>query len=248
MVLSLGGLFGWFEISSELREKSLWSSMLFLVITGGLLVKDLDQPKRFLYVLLRPHWTSWLVKGAYFITAFGVVLSLSILNLYSPTGIDTRLLDIFGGLIAFMVAIYTALLFAQAKGRDFWQSPIAPAQMGVSSLLAGFMLLIILGSDLGSGIINLLVILLIANLSLTALELFRPHMTNDAKSVSDMILKGRYRIQFLITIIFSRVVPLILFMFVPHLLPIQLVALVVLAGILSSEHIWVRAPQLIDLS
>ena len=248
MVLALGSLFGWFEISAGLREKSLWSSMLFLVITGGLLVKDLDQPKRFLYVLLRPHWSSWLVKGAYFITAFGAILSLSILNLYYPTGIDSRLFDIIGGLIAFMVAIYTALLFAQAKGRDFWQSPIAPAQMGVNSLLAGTVLLLMLGSGLGSGIINLAIALLITNLLFTALELFTPHMTDDAKSVADMILKGRYGRQFWITIIFSRVVPLLLFMFAPQLLPIDLVALIVLTGILSTEHIWVRAPQLITLS
>jgi len=248
MVLALGSLLGWFEISAELREKALWSSMLFLVITGGLLVKDLDQPKRFLYVLLRPHWTSWLVKGAYFITAFGAVLSLSILNLYYPTGIDGRLFDIIGGLIAFMVAIYTALLFAQAKGRDFWQSPIAPAQMGVNSLLAGSMLLLLLGIDSGNGIIIFAVILLITNLLFMALELFVPHMTDDVKSVADMIVNGRYSKQFWRTILYSRVVPLLLLIFLPHLLPIQLIALIVLAGILSSEHIWVRAPQLIALS
>ncbi len=46
-------------------------AMFFLVITGVLLVVDLKQPKRFLYVLLRPQWQSWLVRGAYIITAYG---------------------------------------------------------------------------------------------------------------------------------------------------------------------------------
>ena len=45
--------------------------MFFLVVTGVLLVVDLKQPKRFLYVLLRPQWQSWLVRGAYIITAYG---------------------------------------------------------------------------------------------------------------------------------------------------------------------------------
>ena len=45
----------------------LWSAgsitaLIFLALTGLLLVMDLDQPKRFAYVLLRPHWGSWLVK------------------------------------------------------------------------------------------------------------------------------------------------------------------------------------------
>ena len=38
-------------------------SLVFLAITTALLVKDLDQPKRFIYVLLRPQWRSWLVRG-----------------------------------------------------------------------------------------------------------------------------------------------------------------------------------------
>ncbi|MEL6989703.1 MAG: 4Fe-4S dicluster domain-containing protein, partial [Bacteroidota bacterium] len=46
-------------------------ALIFLTITGILLIKDLDQPKRFAYVLLRPHWESWLVKGGYAITLFG---------------------------------------------------------------------------------------------------------------------------------------------------------------------------------
>ena len=64
--------FRWAEFSPKTNATSLWSSMVFLLVTVILLVKDLDQPKRFLYVLLRPHWTSWLVKGAYGLVAFGV--------------------------------------------------------------------------------------------------------------------------------------------------------------------------------
>src|SRR6185312_2048343 len=37
-------------------------AIFFLVVTGVLLVVDLKQPKRFLYVLLRPQWQSWLVR------------------------------------------------------------------------------------------------------------------------------------------------------------------------------------------
>ena len=34
-------------------------SFLFLILTTALLVKDLDQPMRFVYVLLRPQWRSF---------------------------------------------------------------------------------------------------------------------------------------------------------------------------------------------
>src|SRR5262249_14282551 len=43
-------------------------SLVFLVATAALLVGDLKRPDRFLYVLLRPQWRSWLVRGAYILT------------------------------------------------------------------------------------------------------------------------------------------------------------------------------------
>jgi formate-dependent nitrite reductase membrane component NrfD len=29
------------------------------------LVKDLERPERFLYILMRPNWTSWMSRGAF---------------------------------------------------------------------------------------------------------------------------------------------------------------------------------------
>src|SRR5690606_13789375 len=55
-------------------------SLVFLGATGGLLIKDLDQPKRFIYVLLRPHWSSWLVRGGYIITVTGALTALWVAN------------------------------------------------------------------------------------------------------------------------------------------------------------------------
>ena len=51
-------------------------------LTGLLLIIDLDRPDRFLYVLLRPQWKSWLVRGAYIITAFGFVLFLTFIEIF----------------------------------------------------------------------------------------------------------------------------------------------------------------------
>ena len=98
--------------------------MFFLVVTGVLLVVDLKQPKRFLYVLLRPQWQSWLVRGAYIITAYGAVLNVV------AGGDNLRLarrwrMRCFGREWCWpLTAVYTAFLFAQAKGRDLWQNPL----------------------------------------------------------------------------------------------------------------------------
>ncbi len=50
-------------------------AMVFLVLTTGLLIWDLEHPGRFHYILLRPQWRSWLVRGGVVLTGFGAVLA-----------------------------------------------------------------------------------------------------------------------------------------------------------------------------
>ncbi len=39
---------------------------LFAAATAGVLVKDLERPDRFLVILTRPNWTSWMANAARF--------------------------------------------------------------------------------------------------------------------------------------------------------------------------------------
>ena len=98
---------------------------------------DLKQPKRFLYVLLRPQWRSWLVRGAYGLTA---VQRLSDALADRHAGWRHSLADWLlwpGMVLAVFSAVYTAFLFAQAKGRDFWQNPLLSVHLLAHALLAG---------------------------------------------------------------------------------------------------------------
>jgi len=117
-VLNLG------QASDSFFLTSILAALFFLTITGGLLVKDLDKPARFAYILLRPQWNSWLVKGGYAITFYGGLLTLYLVA-HQLNWQLIKELSLWGSaLLAVVVAIYTAFLFAQAKGRDFWQSPL----------------------------------------------------------------------------------------------------------------------------
>ena len=49
------------------------AAMIFLAVTGGLLVGDLRRPERFYYLLTRSNRRSWLVKGAWVLGAFAAV-------------------------------------------------------------------------------------------------------------------------------------------------------------------------------
>jgi Fe-S-cluster-containing dehydrogenase component len=73
MVFALGVAFGWFRFDEITAVITSFLSVLFIAITTGLLVFDLEKPERFLYILIRPQWRSWLARGAVFLIAFSLV-------------------------------------------------------------------------------------------------------------------------------------------------------------------------------
>ena len=98
------------------------ASIGLLGLTGLLLVKDLDKPMRFIYVLLRPNWSSWLVRGAYILSGFGVIVAAHIALELSPIAlpITHEMLAVAGIPLAWMTGAYTGWLLKQAKGRVMW--------------------------------------------------------------------------------------------------------------------------------
>ncbi len=240
--------------SSELMPVSTIISLVFLALTGALLVKDLDQPKRFLNVLFRPQWKSWLVKGGYSITIYGGLLTLIFASYIFGWIEILPALKWIGGLAAIFTAIYTAFLFAQAKGRDFWQSPSLALHMLVHSVMAGAAVFAIINFfwAMGEGSIsflkNTLYISLGLNLLTILFEITTPHPTSDSKAVVHMITKGQYKNLFWWgAIIMGNLIPIILLLIgFNGALPIA--GILILIGILVTEKIWVEAPQRIQLS
>ena len=51
-------------------------STFFMLATTALLVIDLERPERFLYILRRPQWRSWLARGAIFLMGFSTIVGL----------------------------------------------------------------------------------------------------------------------------------------------------------------------------
>lgn len=121
-------------------------SLFFLALTGGLLIADLEHPRRFLYIFTRPQWKSWLVRGAFIIGAYAAVLAVHVAaGLAGRPDIARLLAAVLGLPLAAMTAAYTGWLFAQAKGRDLWQNPLAPLHMVVQAVLLGAALLLAAG-------------------------------------------------------------------------------------------------------
>jgi formate-dependent nitrite reductase membrane component NrfD len=137
-------LAGYVRIDSELW---LWVAPvlggLFLAVTGGLLIWDLEHPERFYLIFTRPQWRSWLVKGAFVIAGYSLVLMIHFIATWLGWRNVQVLLMIAGVPLAGLTAIYTAYLFAQAKARDMWQNPLLPPHLVVQSILLGSAVLLI---------------------------------------------------------------------------------------------------------
>ena len=244
------------EVSAPVMWVAIGIGILFLMLTGILLVMDLDQPKRFAYVLLRPHWSSWLVKGGYSITVYGGLLTLLGVMKWMEWNSWIPVVMWATVALATLTAIYTAFLFAQAKGRDFWQSPALSLHMLVHSVMAGASIFLIANLLMvSSGIwitylTNTLLIGIVVNLSIILIELSTTHPTNDAKLTVDMIIKGRYKNRFWLGVIaIGNILPVLLLVFGrTEIVVTAVAAALVLLGIYITEHIWVEAPQRIPLS
>ncbi|MBR9921379.1 MAG: polysulfide reductase NrfD [Bacteroidetes bacterium] len=253
LVPFMASLFGLKAANDAISWWSYGLALGFLMLTGLLLVKDLDQPKRFAYVLLRPQWKSWLVKGGYSITLYGGLIALLGASLFFGWKIPG--LHWLTAIVGVIVAVYTAFLFAQAKGRDFWQSPTLAIHMLVHSFMAGAAVFLIL-STFVEGLAewqpflkNTLLASIGVNLLTMLTELTITHPTEDAKTVVKMITKGRYRNMFYLgAISLGNLIPIAMLISGANVLIAALAGVLVLAGIYFTEKIWVEAPQRIPLS
>jgi Fe-S-cluster-containing dehydrogenase component/formate-dependent nitrite reductase membrane component NrfD len=109
----------------------------FLAATAGLLIGDLEHPRRFIYILTRPQWRSWLVRGGVILTGYAATLGVALLaGVIGSTGLR-QAAAVPGVLLAAATAVYTAYLFAQAKARDLWQSPLLAVHLLVQAGIGG---------------------------------------------------------------------------------------------------------------
>ena len=248
----LGGFFA--EVPRTIEWIGALTAFVFLAITGALLVKDLGRPDRFLYVLLRPQWRSWLTRGAYIITAYGGLLTAWIVGTYFGWTTALKFVEPLAVIFALLSAVYTAFLFAQAKGRDFWQSPMLGLHMIIHSIMAGFAVMLIASLVVAVSIDFVIFIALGASLLIVfhlitlAIELTTTHSTEDAHTVVKMITSGEFsRAFWLGMVLVGNVLPLFLLM-TGSQFGFALAGVLILAGMYIGERIWVKAPQMIPLS
>jgi formate-dependent nitrite reductase membrane component NrfD len=230
----------------------LWAAPLlagaFLAATLGLLVSDLTHPGRFYMVLTRPQWRSWLARGGVILSLYGAVLALHVLAALTGAIAWPRSLVGLGLPLAVLSAIYTAWLFAQAKARDLWQSPLLPPLLLVQAVASGAASLLMLAPVVEPALAPPLAWLAVAatllHLLLVGGEATITHATAHARLAAFEMTRGRYGRFFQAGIAFQAAGVLVGLAFPESVLAAPLV----LAGLLAYEHAFVQAGQAVPLA
>jgi hypothetical protein len=94
-----------------------------------------------------------------------------------------------------------------------------------------------------------LAVSIVVHLVTLAIELTTTHTTEDAQTVTKMILKGEFSKGFWVgMVVAGNVIPLLLSLRPEATTFIPLIVFLVLVGLYKAQEIWVKAPQTIQLS
>src|SRR5262249_42262760 len=176
-------------------------SLFFLAATMALLIVDLKRPDRFFFILIKPNLRSWLAIGGYVLMIFGLLATLWLMQGFAG-GPVSPLIVWFGAFFALASACYSAFLFAQARGRDFWQSPLLVWHLLIQSISAGAATLTLTGAVMGMSVPmlywlgTLMIVSLFAGLALIFSDLFMIHGSEEITRAAELLLKGPLSKQF----------------------------------------------------
>jgi formate-dependent nitrite reductase membrane component NrfD len=229
-----------------------------LAATTALLIFDLKRPDRFFYLITKPNFSSWLVIGSYFLLGYGALAGAWLLcGIFA--GFVPGAVQWFAAAFAVASACYSAFLFAQAKGRDLWQSPLFLWHLLVQAMVAGSATILIAGflMDAPAEVHRLAVLILLTSLIISLAmmmgETALPHVSEDVRLATQLLINGRLRGRFWGLVVGTGMVAPIVSAVVaswpaaPAAFSIA-AAVLALAGLWWFEELWIEAGQSVPLS
>ncbi|KAF0246328.1 MAG: 4Fe-4S [Planctomycetota bacterium] len=231
-------------------------ALVFTAITCLLLVLDLKRPERFYLILTRPNWSSWLVWGTLALMAFsGICAAWFVASLAGWTGL-MRALAWPAVVLSAGAAGYSAFLFRQARGRDFWLSPILLLQLLVAAVLAGAAALMLASLHEPEALFGRILLGAVAAHAVVLLaELFPRHGGAGARTAVRTITRGVFLGDFVMILVTGHLFPFAMLAGYlvsdgdnPDQFRYRIAAIGALAGLYTYERVWIKAGQSVPLS
>lgn len=249
----------------------IWPALLGILgiaLATALLVADLKRPERFLLLLTRPHWNSWLVKGAWVLMGASTLAAVWGLLVVIKPGLPLwvwQLVGLGNALGGAAAAGYTAFLFGQARGRALWQSSLLLPHLLVQAALCGSAALSFLPGLLGQGRVApeawesrllwlgaVLGVALVLDLVMILAEL-KAHGNEDARLAARWLTDGpQSGSLYLGVIALGHVFPAVAlsaaFMLPEAAVAVPIAGAAALVGVALWDHLYVQAGQVPPLS
>src|SRR5205807_3924836 len=235
--------------------------LLFLTLTAIILIVDLERPERFYYILVRPNWRSWMVWGAYFLTAQGAIGAAWLAAAWFRLDNVLAVLAWPAVVSSVLATCYTGLLFAQGLARDLWQGPHATIDLLAQAIAEGSAVLLLAnlfrGATVDAPTRTLAIVLLaalVAHLTMIVFEnLLTPSATRHHELAVSTIRRGPFARMFWGGALGASVLAatIVAAGFVGHESPgflLEAAGILALAGTFAWEYIWVEAGQSVPLS
>jgi formate-dependent nitrite reductase membrane component NrfD len=165
-------------------------------------------------------------------------------------------LMLIAALLAIGTASYSAFLFAQAEGRELWQSPLFFWQLIVQAAAAGSATMLIVGAlaeqpaGAATSIASVLEVALAIGLGMTLVEVYLPASSEDVRLARAILVRGSLRSWFWGgAVAVGAIVPLsVLRAAGTGAVPACVASALALAGLWIWEWLWLRAGQAVRLS
>ena len=208
---------------------------------------------------------SWLVWGTWILMLYGALatawLGYGLLGFALPPA-----LVICAAIAGVASACYSAFLFAQAKGRDLWQSPLFLWMLAAQAVIAGAAVIILIAdatpiiggpSDpLGRGLTQALDVMLavgvLLNLLMVLGQVALPSSNADARRAIDAMTHGKLgQIFWYGVVVGGSVVPLMLIGILSEsgaAAGMIAAAILALSGLFCFDEVWIKAGQAPPLS
>ena len=242
---------------------------IFLIFT----LADLHHPYRMVNIFLHPHWTSAITVGAWMATLFtGLIFIMTAIGFFDAhpnTRKNCALANTFRGMsgfyekvfpfvvfLAIPVTLYTAIIMAESSARELWQAPAEVMQMMWAALMAGSAgLIFISGNWSKEARRDLALVLAIATFFSFMMymgEYFFSFKSAEAEATLAYVHSGgAYNVEFWIGMVLGFVIPFFLAignMKSDNKTLLKFAALLALIGLYMAKDVWLKIPQMLNLS
>ena len=243
---------------------------VFLLFT----LVDLHQPYRMINIFLHPHFTSAITVGAWMASLFTGLITLMLLIGIGDafpsvpfkgcklTAMGRKISPFYEKVFPFVVflaipvTLYTAIIMAESSARELWQAPAEVMQMMWAAFMAGASALILTSGNWSKEARrDLSLVLAIATFFSFMMymgEYFFSFKSAEAEATLAFVHSGGpYNVEFWFGMALGFIIPFFIAMGnmkSDNKTLLRLAAILALIGLYMAKDVWLKIPQLLNLS